>query len=121
MWPPLLNPGGRIALTEPVWLESDVPEVVRRNWADYPAMTNVAGCRAIIRRAGLKLLGDFLLPEAAWWDAYYGPLEGRVHRLADTYRGDAAAEAALRATVEEVEVYRQHSACYGYQFFVMST
>ena len=92
-WAPLLKPGGRIALTEAVWLKSDPPEPVRTNWTEYPAMTDVEACRAIIRRAGLKLLGDFVLPESAWWDDYYGPLEARARQLADKYRGDAIAQA----------------------------
>ena len=119
-WTPLLKAGGRIALTEPVWLEADVPDVVRRNWAEYPAMTDVQSCRDIIRRAGLKLLGDFLLPEAAWWDAYYTPLEARARQLAERHRGDPVAEQVLRDVFDEVEAYRTYSSCYGYQFFVMS-
>lgn len=119
-WAPLLKPGGRIALTEPVWLKPDPPESVRRNWEPYPAMTDVPGCRAIIARAGLKLLGDFLLPEAAWWDHYYGPLEARTKQLRGNYPGDAAAAAVLQSAENEVEAYRQYSAYFGYQFFVMS-
>lgn len=119
-WRPLLKPGGCIALTEPVWLKSAVPDVVRSNWKEYPAMTDVESCRDIIRRAGAKLLGDFLLPEAAWWDAYYTPLEARARQLADQYRGDRVAQQVLQGVFDEVEAYRIHSSCYGYQFFVMS-
>ena len=118
-WTPLLKPGGRIALTEPVWLRSDPPDAARRNWDAYPAMTDVPGCRAIIARAGLKLLGDFLLPEAAWWDHYYGPLEARTRQLRAKYSGDAAAAIVLQSAEDEVEAYRQYSAYFGYQFFVM--
>ena len=121
LWPPLLKPGGRIALTEAVWLTAEPPAVVRKQWEAYPAMTDVAGCRAIIARAGLKLLGDFLLPESAWWDDYYGPLEARVAALAQQYRGDDAAQAALAGISDEIEIYRSYSHCFGYQFFVMST
>ena len=120
-WRPLLKPGGCIALTEPVWLKPDVPEIVQKNWAEYPAMTDVVSCREIIRRAGLKLLGDFLLPEAAWWDDYYGPLEARAQQLSTKYRGDAVAEQVLRDALVEAEVYRTYSSYFGYQFFVMST
>jgi SAM-dependent methyltransferase len=120
VWPPLLKLGGRIALTEPVWLSSELPDAVRRNWAEYPAMTDVAGCRAIIQRAGLKLLGDFLLPEAAWWAEYYGPLEARTRRLEEKYRGDPIGEVVLQEIIDEVDTYRRHSSCFGYQFFVMT-
>lgn len=120
LWPTLLTPGGRIALTEPVWLKGDPPETVVKNWAEYPAMTDVPGCREIIRRAGLKLLGDFLLPEAAWWDDYYGPLEARARRLEAKYAGNAAAKLVLQDAADEVAAYRNHAAYFGYQFFVMS-
>jgi ubiquinone/menaquinone biosynthesis C-methylase UbiE len=119
-WAPLLKPGGRIALTEAVWLKSDPPEPVRANWTEYPDMTNGDGCRAIIRRTGLKLLGDFVLPESAWWDDYYGPLETRTRQLSEKYHDDAIAQLVLDEAISEVAVYRQYSAYYGYQFFVMS-
>jgi SAM-dependent methyltransferase len=121
LWPPLLKPGGHIALTEPVWLKPDPPATVRKNWEEYPAMTDVPGCRGIIRRAGLKLLGDFLLPEAAWWDDYYGPLDARRRQIEAKYAGDAVAEAVLQEAADEVAAYRNYSAYFGYQFFVMST
>lgn len=57
-WRPLLKTGGCIALTEPVRLQASVPDIVRRNRAGYPAMTDVESCREIIRRAQLKLSGD---------------------------------------------------------------
>jgi trans-aconitate methyltransferase len=119
-WMPLLKAGGRIALTEPVWLRSDPPDVVRRNWEEYPAMTDVDGCRAIIARAGLKLLGDFVLPEAAWWDHYYGPLKARTQLLRRKYTSDAAAATVLQSAEDEVVAYRDYSAYFGYQFFVMA-
>lgn len=119
LWPPLLKTGGRIALTEPVWLRPDPPDVVRRNWTEYPAMTDVPGCRDIIRRAGLELLGDFLLPAAAWMDHYYGPLEARARQLRKKYAGNSVAAAVLQEAESEVEVYRNYSAYFGYQFFVM--
>src|SRR5262249_50866254 len=57
LWAPLVRAGGRIALTEPVWLRdpADADEAVRRNFEAYPAMTNVPHNRDIIARAGLKL------------------------------------------------------------------
>ena len=119
-WAPLLDAGGRIALTEPVWLSQDAPDAVRANWAEYPAMTDVESCRAIVRRAGFNLLGDFLLPESAWWDDYYGPLEARARLLVDKYRGEPVAQAVIDDALSEVAIYRDYAAYYGYQFFVMS-
>ncbi len=84
-------------------------------------MTDVAGCRAIIRRAGLKLLGDFVLPEAAWWDrllrsARSAHAAARAKNIAAT----RSPKRCLDEAISEVAVYRNYSAYFGYQFFVMS-
>jgi len=120
VWKPLLKPGGRIALTEPAWLMPDPPPAARANWREYPAMTDVAGNRAIIARAGFTLLGDFTLPSAAWMDDYYRPLEARARSLEARYADDAIAQQVLREAAAEVDAYRRYSAYFGYQFFVMA-
>jgi SAM-dependent methyltransferase len=120
-WRPLLKPGGRLALSEAVWLRSDPPEELRRCWAqDYPEMGDVAACRRLVGDCGYDLLGDFVLPEAAWWDDYYTPKEARVARLAAKYRGDPVAEAVLGECREEIELYRRYADYYGYVFLVMA-
>jgi len=120
-WRPLLRPGGRLALTEAVWLRPDAPEPLRRCWAaDYPAMGDVESCRRIAGDCGYALLGDFVLPESAWWESYYTPMQERLEQAAPRYVGDAVAEAVLRACREEIETYRRFAAYYGYVFLVMT-
>jgi SAM-dependent methyltransferase len=120
VWKPLLKPGGRVALTEPVWLQPNPPPDALANWLEYPAMTDVPGNRAIVTRAGFTLLGDFTLPEAAWLNDYYGPLEAHARALAPRYALDPIAQAVLRDVAAEVDAYRKYSAYFGYQFFVMA-
>ena len=67
-WRPLLKPGGRLALSEAVWLRTGAPDPVRRCWDEYPAMGDIDACRTLVRDAGYDLLGDFVLPEATWRD-----------------------------------------------------
>jgi hypothetical protein len=120
-WRPLLSPGGRLALTEAVWLQPDAPGAVRRCWsADYPGMGDIEACRRIVGEAGYALLGDFVLPERAWWEDYYGPMRERLAALAPRYAGDRAAQTVLRACREEIETYREFAAYYGYVFVVMT-
>jgi SAM-dependent methyltransferase len=120
-WRPLLKPGGKLALSDAVWLRANPPEELRRCWAqDYPEMGDVAACRRLVRDCGYDLLGDFVLPEAAWWDDYYAPKEERVARLAAKYRGDPVAEAVLGECREEIELYRRYADYYGYVFLVMA-
>ena len=119
-WRPLLRPGGRLALSEAIWLRDDPPEAVRRFWAeDYPAMGDVQSCRDLVRRCGYELLGDFVLPEDAWWDDYYTPMLARIEELTDKYPDDPAAQAVLAEAVEETECYRDYADYCGYVFLVM--
>lgn len=120
-WRPLLRLGGRLALTEAVWLTADPPEEVRRMWHEgYPAMTDVPGCRAIIERAGYELRGDFVLPASAWWDEYYVPLQARIEALAAERQGDSVAARVLDEHRQEIAMYQHHGKHYGYAFFVMT-
>jgi ubiquinone/menaquinone biosynthesis C-methylase UbiE len=120
-WRPLLSPRGRLALTEAVWLRPDTPEAVRRCWsADYPGMGDVESCRRLVRKCGYALRGDFVLPESAWWEDYYAPMQARLTQLAPRYAGDAVAEVVLSACREEIETYQKFAGYYGYVFLVMS-
>ena len=119
-WRRLLRPGGYTCVTEISWLREDIPQKVRRFWnEEYPAMRDVPTNLAIARRAGYEVVGYFTLPEADWWDDYYLPLEKRLDMLRTRYQGDAGALAAIESTQQEIDLYRDHSDCYGYVFYVL--
>jgi SAM-dependent methyltransferase len=119
-WARLLRPEGRLAFTEPAWFASPVPDDVSAFWQVYPAMRDVPALRQLIADAGWTLLGDFTLPEAAWWDDYYGPLAARVEFLAARFESERESHEVLDETRREIALYREHSHCYGYQFFVVA-
>jgi ubiquinone/menaquinone biosynthesis C-methylase UbiE len=118
-WRPLLRPGGKLALTEAVWLKPDAPDPVRRCWAEYPEMLDIEFNRKLVRDCGYALLGDFALPDAAWWDDYYGPMEKRLAELIPKHAGDPVATSVLAENREEMELHRKYSRYYGYVFLVM--
>ena len=118
-WRPLLREGGRIALTEAVWLRDDPPPEVRANWAEYPAMVDVPAVRDQFEAAGYALLGDFVLPSEAWWE-YYGPIVARLARLKGRFDDDPVAAAVIEEGRAEVECYRKHPDYFGYAFFIAS-
>jgi SAM-dependent methyltransferase len=120
-WRPLLGQGGRLALTEAVWLRPGAPSAVRRCWAEYPGMGDVESCRRLVQESGYELLGDFVLPESAWWDHYYAPMQKRLAALAPRYAGDAVAEEVLESCREEIRCYREYASYYGYVFLVMAS
>ncbi len=120
-WKPLLKPGGRLALSEAVWLKANPPDDLRRFWdEEYPDMRDVPACRDLVASCGYSLLGDFVLPDSAWWDDYYTPQLARIETLRPTYAGDATALAVLDEAVEESELHRTHGDYYGYVFLVMA-
>ncbi len=114
----LLRPGGYVAFTEAVWLSDDRPPAAREAFADYPGMGTVADVRATLEAEGFERVDDFVLPEAAWWDDFYGPMERRVATLRAQYADDAAALETLAAFDDEVALRRAHGASFGYAFFV---
>ncbi len=119
-WKPLLRPGGRLALTEAVWLDENPPDRVRRMWEEYPAMGEIASNRTLVDSCGYDLLGELVLPRSAWWDDYYAPMQDRLDRLASKYAGDPVAEAVIAESREEIAVFREHGDTYGYVFLVMT-
>ena len=116
----LLVPGGLLAASELTWLRPDPPDECRAFFADeYPAMVDVAANLTIIREAGCELLGHFTLPESAWLDSYYLPLEARLGVLRERYAGDGERMGMIDSVQREIDIYRQYLAYYGYEFFLM--
>ncbi|HKJ61560.1 MAG TPA: class I SAM-dependent methyltransferase [Hyphomicrobiales bacterium] len=118
-WKPFLKPGGRIALTEPVWLRPDPPAETVESFAEYPTMRDPQGCREIVTACGYKLLGDFVLPEQDWLN-YYEPMELRVAELRGKYADDPVGAVMLDKAQAEIDDYRRNSSWYGYMFLVMT-
>jgi SAM-dependent methyltransferase len=115
----LLRPGGYVAFTEAVWRRADPPPDVRALFdLDYPTMGWTADAVAAIRDAGLELVGHFVLPDAAWWDDFYTPMEARIAALRAAHAGDDEARAILDQLAVEPETHRRHAAFYAYAFFV---
>jgi SAM-dependent methyltransferase len=119
-WRSLLRPGGKLAMSEAIWLQPNPPPEIARCWSeDYPDMGDAESCKRSVRDCGYQLLGDFVLPAAAWWE-YYTPMEQRLRLLAPKYAGDPFAESVLRESAEEIENYRNYGTYYGYLFMVMA-
>jgi SAM-dependent methyltransferase len=115
----LLRSGGYVAFTEAIWRQADPPPDVRALFdLDYPTMGWSADALAAIGDAGLELVGHFVLPDEAWWDEFYTPMEARIAALRAAYAGDDEALAILDQLAAEPETHRRHAAFYGYEFFV---
>ena len=118
-WNDPLRSRGYMAVTELTWL-SDAPpaEAAEFFGAEYPPMTDVATNLATIEEKGYKVVGHFTLPDAAWWDHYYTPLEAKLPALRDKYAGDDQALQLVEMTAREIDLRRRFGDSYGYEFYV---
>jgi SAM-dependent methyltransferase len=114
----LLRPGGYLAFTEAVWRTTDPPLEVREAFADYPAMGRVEDVLALIEANRYSPVDHFDLPNDAWWDDFYGPMEQRIETLRAKYAEDAEALAALDEVAVEPQMHRRSGHHYGYTFFI---
>jgi hypothetical protein len=118
-WRRLLKRNGAIAVTEISWLGPNIPVEAKRLWSrGYPAMTDVTTNLRTIESVGYAPIDHFVLPEAAWWDDYYAPLERRMDALGSEYRDDPEAMAFLDGELAEISLCRKYAASYGYVFYI---
>ena len=116
----LLRPGGYLAFTDAVWRSENPPPEVKASFElDYPTMGSVPDVLAAIERCGFSLIGHFTLPDEAWWDDFYTPMEIRVEQLRGKYAADDEALAVLDQIAQEPAMHRRHSDHYAYEFFVV--
>lgn len=115
----LLRPGGYLAFSDAVWRKENPPPEVKAAFdMDYPAMGWLDDDVAAILDCGFELVGHFILPDEAWWEDFYNPMETRIAELRVKYANDAKASAILDRLAEEPEMHRRHSDYYAYEFFV---
>jgi ubiquinone/menaquinone biosynthesis C-methylase UbiE len=119
-WRRLLRPGGYVAATHLSWLTPDIPDEPRAFWnRNYPAIRAVEENARIATQCGFELLECFTLPQSAWWNEYYGPMESRLLSLRDHYRGNDEALAVIESSGEQIDLYRRFARYYGYVFYVL--
>lgn len=114
----ILRPAGYMAFTDAVWLKSNPPDEVSRMFADYPAMGDTEKVISAIGRHRFSLVGHFQVPDEAWWDDFYTPMEQRIAQLRQQYAEDTEALKILSDIALEPELHRQFGKFYGYEFFV---
>jgi len=116
----LLKPDGLLAVSEIVWLKPDPPAECRNYFSrECPFMTDTDANLKIIKSSGYKVIGYFTLPESAWLDSYYSPLEKRLQSLREKYADKKEELAVIESIQIEIDLYRKYSAYYGYVFFLM--
>lgn len=119
-WRRLLKPRGFLVVHEMTWLEPDPPREIEDYWKEvYPGIKTIQEDLKSISQCGYKVIGHFPLPEDAWWEEYYTPLEESIQGLRKKYENDPKALAALDEEQREVDLYRKYSRWYGSVFYLM--
>ncbi len=118
-WRRFLKTGGYISFSELVWLKPDPPnEVTQFFQKEYPPMTNVATNLSKIRASKYETIANFTLPDRAWWNDYYNPLEAKLPKLKEKFKNNYNALSIIAATELEIEIRRRFGEWYGYEFLI---
>ncbi len=119
-WKPFLKKGGYMVVSDADWFEPNPPSELIK-WWESEGYVPVAEdeMKERVRRAGLRLVAKYRLPEAGWWENYHVPMLARIAELRKTH-GAVPDHAALLDSLEhEADMYRKYKRYYGYTFFVM--
>ena len=100
-WRDALHPGGKVAFSEPVLLDTPASGAESAFWDDYPQITDLEGLTAQLADAGYRTLAHRMLVGAPW-QAYYAPMEARIAALRQS-DPDAALRAALDEAQQEID------------------
>jgi hypothetical protein len=87
--------------------------------SEYPDIKRIEENIEIIKGEGFDLISNFTLPETAWLDNYYLPMELELPPLTEKYQGNEVAQAVFNGFQSEADFYKKYSNFYGYEFFVM--
>lgn len=119
-WRRFIRPHGFLVVHEMTWLKPNPPQEIYNYWQRmYPGITTIPKNLEIIPGCGYKVLGHFPLPEDAWWEEYYHPLEERINELKVKYKNDRDALRILDSEQEEIDLYKKYSEWYGSVFYIM--
>ena len=119
-WKRILKPNGIIAVTELSWINDGIPKEISEFWSlEYSEMQSVEENINTANMCGYHVESHFTLPESAWFDDYYAPLKIRINELKVRYEDNEEVQQVLNNELKEIVMYKQYSAYYGYEFYVL--
>ena len=117
-WRPLLPVGGLAVISELTLFVDPLPGEVREFWAaGYPSAGSEAENARRAESAGYEVLGIERLPQSAWWENYYGPLERRIEELRPA--ASPVMLSIISETETEIDLFRRYGETYGYSFYLL--
>lgn len=118
-WRRFLKPGGILAVSELTWFTRTRPRALARHWKrEYPEVDTASGKTTVLEECGYTPIGYFTLPERCWTENYYRPLLDRFDAFLSQHGNSKAARAIVDAEKEEIALYEQYAAFFGYGYYV---
>ena len=116
----LLKNDGFLAVTEIVYLVDNPPApLIQYFEKEYPDIKTVKDKIDLIQNERFHLISNFTLPESSWLDNFYLPMEAELARLKMKYQGNEIALGIFEEMKNEIDLYKEFSDFYGYEFFIM--
>ncbi|MEO5328165.1 MAG: class I SAM-dependent methyltransferase [Magnetococcus sp. THC-1_WYH] len=120
VWFSLLKPGGVLVYSDAVWFTPDPTSEVSAFWekAD-PNIRSVGDNINRAERLGYRFLAAQILPQAAWWASYYGPMKEHLNQLEPTVESGTLMAGVIADARREADLFERYGHEYGYAFFVL--
>ncbi|GAB4183135.1 MAG: class I SAM-dependent methyltransferase [Calditrichia bacterium] len=117
-WYSALVDQGFLVVSELTWTKDVCPEELRRYFMEmYTGMKTHRENMDLIKKHGYRLIQTEKLPESAWEEGYYEPLEKLSLNV--IHHPDQDVRQYAQETLKEIEIFRKCSEYYGYVFYVM--
>ncbi len=119
-WRRLLRHNGHIALSEVCWRKPKPPSVCTSFWnREYPAIRSTAALLDVVETCGYEIVEHFPLPESAWWNDYYRPLQDNIAVFRRRHHDEQDAQELADQCQHEIDIWHTCSEFYGYEFIVL--
>ncbi len=118
-WRRFLKPAGVLVVSELTWTTHTRPAGLQAHWErEYAEVDTAAAKLGVLERQGFAPLGFFVLPEQAWLDNYYHPLQAGFSDFLQRHRHSEAALALVLENEQEMALYQEHKAYFSYGMYV---
>jgi len=119
-WRQFITSKGYLAVHDMAWINPDPPEEIKEYWeTNYPDIKTIQEHIEIIKKCNYTLLGYFPLPEDAWWEFYYEPLQNRLVDLRIKYKENPTALALIEEEQQEIDLFKKYNHWFGSVFYIM--
>ena len=97
----------------------DIPQELHTYWKDqYTEIDFISAKIGQIEECGYAPFGYFVLPESAWLESFYAPLEAKRAAFLEKHGQNEKARLVVEEFDKEVAMYREFKKYYGYVFYI---